>query len=39
MNKETLKIIAEAAANNIKTPADLTEFQSMLTKITLLMQN
>ena len=34
MNKETLQVIAEAAANNIKTEEDLNEFRSMLTKIT-----
>jgi len=34
MNKDTLQIIAEAAANNIKTEEDLNDFRSMLTKIT-----
>jgi len=34
MNKNTLQVIAEAAANNIKTEEDLNEFRSMLTKIT-----
>ena len=34
MNKKELKAIAQAAAKNIKTEADLNEFRQMLTKIT-----
>lgn len=34
MNTEELKQIALAAAKNIKTQQDLTEFQRMLTKVT-----
>jgi putative transposase len=34
MNKKELQAIAQAAANNIKTEADLNEFRQMLTKIT-----
>lgn len=32
--KEDLQSIAQAAAKNIKTEADLSEFRQMLTKIT-----
>ena len=35
MNKKELQVIAQAAAKNIKTEADLNEFRQMLTKITL----
>ncbi|WP_019531535.1 IS256 family transposase [Dasania marina] len=34
MNHDELKAIAQAAAKNIKTEADLNEFRQMLTKIT-----
>ncbi|CAA0113290.1 Uncharacterised protein [Halioglobus japonicus] len=34
MNKKELQAIAQAAAKNIKTEADLNEFRQMLTKIT-----
>ncbi len=34
MNKKELQVIAQAAAKNIKTEADLNEFRQMLTKIT-----
>ena len=34
MNKKELQVIAQAAAKNIKTDADLNEFWQMLTKIT-----
>ena len=34
MNHDELKTIAQAAAKNIKTEADLNEFRQMLTKIT-----
>lgn len=34
MNHDELKAIAQAAAKNIKTEADLDEFRAMLTKIT-----
>ena len=34
MNKKELQVIAQAAAKNIKTGADLNEFWQMLTKIT-----
>jgi len=34
MKKEDLQLIAQAAAKNIKTEADLNEFRQMLTKIT-----
>lgn len=34
MNKKELQVIAQAAAKNIKTEADLNEFWQMLTKIT-----
>jgi putative transposase len=34
MNKKELEAIAQAAAKNIKTEADLNEFRQMLTKIT-----
>lgn len=34
MNQDELKAIAQAAAKNIKTEADLNEFRQMLTKIT-----
>ncbi len=34
MNKEELQAIAQAAAKNIKTEQDLSEFRKMLTKIT-----
>jgi putative transposase len=34
MNKKELQAIAQAAARNIKTEADLNEFRQMLTKIT-----
>ncbi len=34
MNHDELKAIAQAAAKNIKTEADLNEFRHMLTKIT-----
>jgi len=34
MKKRELQAIAQAAAKNIKTEADLNEFRSMLTKIT-----
>ena len=34
MKKKELQAIAQAAAKNIKTEADLNEFRSMLTKIT-----
>ncbi len=34
MDKEELQAVAEAAAKNIKTEADLNEFRQMLTKIT-----
>ena len=34
MNKKQLQAIAQAAARNIKTEADLNEFRQMLTKIT-----
>ena len=34
MNTEELKQIALAAAKNIKTQQDLSEFQRMLTKVT-----
>ena len=35
MNKEEIKLIAEAAAKNIKTEQDLNEFSQMLRKITI----
>jgi len=35
MKKDNLQEIAQAAAKNIKTEADLNEFKQMLTKITL----
>ena len=34
MDKKELQAIAQAAAKNIKTEADLNEFRQMLTKIT-----
>jgi len=34
MKKKELEAIAQAAAKNIKTEADLNEFRQMLTKIT-----
>ncbi len=34
MNKRELEAIAQAAAKNIKTPEDLSQFQQVLTKIT-----
>jgi putative transposase len=34
MKKKELQTIAQAAAKSIKTEADLNEFRSMLTKIT-----
>ena len=34
MDKKELQAIAQAAAKNIKTEADLNEFRAMLTKIT-----
>ena len=34
MNQKELQAIAQAAAKNIKTEADLNEFRAMLTKIT-----
>jgi putative transposase len=34
MNKKELQVIAQTAAKNIKTEADLNEFRQMLTKIT-----
>jgi transposase-like protein len=35
MNKKELQAIAQAAAKNIKTEADLREFRLMLNKLTL----
>jgi len=34
MNREELQALAQAAAKNIKTPEDLSEFHQMLTRIT-----
>jgi putative transposase len=34
MNKRALEAFAKQAAKSIKTEADLTDFRSMLTKIT-----
>ena len=34
MNKKELEAFAKAAAKNIKTPQDLTEFSQMLKKVT-----
>ena len=34
MNHDEIKAIAQAAAKNIKTEADLNDFRQMLTKIT-----
>ena len=34
MDRKELQAIAQAAAKNIKTEADLNEFRQMLTKIT-----
>lgn len=34
MDKKELQAVAQAAAKNIKTEADLNEFRQMLTKIT-----
>ncbi len=34
MKRKDLEAIAQAAAKNIKTEADLNEFRQMLTKIT-----